>query len=159
VRLRLVAVGKARGLLEEPIAEYERRARRYFTWEAVEVREESFRGAGDEERVRREEGNRILAKVPAGAESVALHRVGESWSSEELAHYLAELPLRGVGAVAVLVGGAFGLSSACLERSHRVLSLSAFTLPHEMARLLITEQLYRAGTIARGEPYHKGPGR
>lgn len=157
MKISLVAVGRVRGVLADPIAEYERRVRRYFSWESFEVREEKFRGGGDENRVRLEEGERLMSHVPRGAEVVALHQEGESWSSEALADHLAALPLRGVSGVAFLIGGAFGLSDGCLQGSNWLLSVSPFTLPHEMARLVISEQLYRAGTIGRGEPYHKGP--
>lgn len=153
----MVAVGRVRGVLADAIGEYERRVRRYFSWDSLEVREERFRGVGDENRVRVEEGDRLMNHVPRGAEIVALHQGGESWSSETLADYLTALPLRGASGVAFLIGGAFGLSERCLQGSNRLLSVSSFTLPHEMARLVITEQLYRAGTIGRGEPYHKGP--
>ena len=64
--------------------------------------------------------------------------------------------MRSSAGVAFVIGGAFGLGDAVLSRSRRQLSLSAMTLPHEMARLVLAEQLYRAGTILRGEPYHKG---
>ncbi|MDQ3555993.1 MAG: 23S rRNA (pseudouridine(1915)-N(3))-methyltransferase RlmH [Gemmatimonadota bacterium] len=157
MKLSLIVVGRARGALTDPIAEYERRVRRYFSWQSVEVREESFRGSGDEARVRREEGERLMGQVPRSAEMIALDQGGERWSSEELADYLVALPLRSVAGAAFLIGGAYGLSDVCLQRSARLLSLSPFTLPHELARLVITEQLYRAGTIGRGEPYHKGP--
>ena len=76
--------------------------------------------------------------------------------SRELAGYLERHGIRASAGVAFVIGGAFGLGSAVLERARRTLSLSKMTLPHEMARLLLMEQLYRAGTISRGEPYHKG---
>ena len=157
MKLALVAVGRVRGPMEAPIAEYERRVRRYFTWQSLEVKEEGWRGVGDDSRVRQEEGARLLARVPAGAEVIALHQSGEAWSSEALAEYLRDLPMRAVAGAAFLIGGAYGLSDPCLAGAARLLSVSPFTLPHEMARLVMTEQLYRAGTIVRGEPYHKGP--
>jgi 23S rRNA (pseudouridine1915-N3)-methyltransferase len=103
-----------------------------------------------------EEGKRLLARVPAGAEVVALDRRGAAWSSERLARYLDELAIRASPGAAFLIGGAFGLSEEVLARASHRLSLSALTFPHELARLIMAEQLYRAGTILRGEPYHKG---
>jgi 23S rRNA (pseudouridine1915-N3)-methyltransferase len=155
VKVLLVAVGRVRGLFADPIAEYEKRVQRYFSFEAHEVREESARGEGDAERVMAEEGKRLLARVPPGIEIVAMHREGQGWDSERLSEHLAEHALRGSPGVAFLIGGAFGLSREVLDAARSRLSLSAFTLPHELARLVLTEQLYRAGTIARGEPYHK----
>jgi len=151
-----VAVGKARGPVSDAIAEYEKRAGRYFSFEAVEVKEEAFRKAGDAARVRDEEGKRLLARVPAGAEIVALHETGKQWTSQQLADYLVELALRGSPGAAFVIGGAYGLSDDVLGRARHQLSLSACTLPHELARLVLAEQLYRAATINRGEPYHKG---
>ena len=156
MRTIILAVGRARGPLADAIAEYEKRAARYFSFEAVEVKEEQFRGKGDAARVRDEEGKRLLARVPAGAEIVALHETGKQWTSPQLADYLQRLAVQGSPGAAFVIGGAYGLSDEILARARHQLSLSAFTLPHELARLVLAEQLYRAGTIARGEPYHKG---
>jgi 23S rRNA (pseudouridine1915-N3)-methyltransferase len=156
MKVAVLAVGRPRGPVAEAVAEYEKRAGRYFSLEAVEVKEEAFRKAGDAARVRDEEGKRLLARVPPGAEVVALHETGRQWTSQQLSEYLQELALRGVPGAAFVIGGAYGLSDEVLARARHQLSLSAFTLPHELARLVLAEQLYRAGTIARGEPYHKG---
>lgn len=157
MKLTLVAVGRPRGAIAEATAAYEQRLRRYYAFEAVEVREEPARRGGDLARVREEEGERLLTRVPAGAQIVALHREGATWRSEKLAAYLEELALRSSPGVALLIGGAYGLADSVLRRANVQLSLSGFTLPHELARLVLTEQLYRAGTISRGEPYHKAP--
>ena len=158
MKVILAVVGRARGGLAAPIAEYEKRAARYHSLEVVEVKEQTARHAGGPAEVMEEEGKRLLARIPPGFEVVALHRLGEGWSSVRLAEHLAEQALRASPGIAFLIGGAFGLSDEVLERARHRLSLSAFTLPHEMARLVLAEQLYRAGTIARGEPYHKGIG-
>lgn len=157
MKIMIVCVGRPRGVLAPAIAEYETRARRYHTLEVAEVREQSARGRAPRE-VMEEEGKRLLARVPAGHRLVALHRGGDRWSSERLADYLADLALEGAPGVSFAIGGAFGLSTAVLDRSSRLLSLSDLTLPHELARLVLAEQVYRAGTIARGEPYHKASG-
>ena len=156
MKVIVVSVGKAKGAVGEAIGEYEARARRYFAFESHEVKEEQYRGKGDAPRVRDEEGKRLLARVPTGAEIVALHETGRAWDSHRLAGYLAELQVRASPGVAFLVGGAYGLSDEILARARHQLALGAFTLPHELARLILAEQLYRAGTIQRGEPYHKG---
>jgi len=93
--------------------------------------------------------------VPAGVEIVALTRKGEAWSSTRLARYLEALAVQGRAGAAFLIGGAWGLAEDLLARASHRLSLSSLTLPHELARLVLAEQLYRAGTILRGEPYHK----
>ncbi len=152
----MLVVGRPAALLADAIAEYERRAGRYWTLDVVEVREEKGRKGLPLDRLRMAESARLLERVPAGAEVVALTRAGEAWSSARLARYLEALALDGRAGAAFLIGGAFGLSTEAIARAHHRLSLSALTLPHELARLLLAEQLYRAGTIVRGEPYHKG---
>ena len=77
-------------------------------------------------------------------------------NSPEFTRYLESLALRSVPEVTFVVGGAFGLGAGVLKRANRRLALSAGTLPHELARLVLAEQLYRAGTIIKNEPYHKG---
>ncbi len=154
MKIAIVAVGNPRGPIAEAIAEYERRVNRYFRFEAIVVKESRNVGQPVADLLA-EEGSRILARVPAQNHLVALHRLGKSWSSEELAHYLQEAAVGGVTGISFVVGGAFGLAPAVLDRADHRLSLSAMTLPHDLARLVLAEQLYRAGTIGRGEPYHK----
>jgi len=155
MRLRLIAVGRPRGAIADAIASYEERLSRYFPYEAAEVREESYRGAGDEKRVVSEEGERLLARVPDGYRVVALDEGGRGLTSEGLAESLGAGRLEAAPGIALLIGGAYGLSEAVLRRAELRLSLSDLTLPHDLARLVLVEQLYRAGTILRGEPYHK----
>lgn len=155
MRVSVICVGRPRGAVADLIAEYERRAERYFRFETIEVRETPHRGQPIEQLIA-DEGERLLARVPAQHELVALHRPGTVWSSERLAAHLSEAAIRSVPGVSFVIGGAFGLASAVIGRAQHQLSLSGMTLTHEIARLLLTEQLYRAGTIGRGEPYHKG---
>jgi len=155
MKLLLVVVGRVRGALAEAVAEYESRAERYWKLEVVEVQAGVRGGQGTPERVREAEGERILAKVPPELELVALTREGTQMGSRELARYLNEHGVRSSPGVAFAIGGAFGLDAAVLSRATRRLGLSELTMPHEMARLVLAEQLYRAGTILKGEPYHK----
>jgi len=150
----VVAVGRVRTPLAEAVAEYEKRAARYWKLEVVEV--SSGPRGGTRDQVRTGEAERLLARIPDGLEIVALTRPGTPMGSMELAGYLEGLGTRSAPGAAFVVGGAFGLGEAVISRARRELSLSSFTLPHEMARLVLAEQLYRAGTIVRGEPYHKG---
>ncbi|HEX5521300.1 MAG TPA: 23S rRNA (pseudouridine(1915)-N(3))-methyltransferase RlmH [Longimicrobiaceae bacterium] len=156
MKLVLLSVGRPRRLFADAIAEYEARAGRYFRFEAADVREEPLRREGDAERVMGEEGKRLLARIPERYHLVALHRGGEEWSSERLARYLGDASLGRIEGVAFVIGGALGLAPEVLQRADVQLALSTFTLPHELARLVLAEQIYRAGTILRGEPYHKG---
>lgn len=156
MKLTVVVVGKVRGALAEAVAEYETRAARYWKLEVIEVDAGAPGGRDDRDAVRAAEEERILARVPDGTDLVALTRSGRGMGSRALASWLGELGLRSAQGATFVIGGAYGVGATILERSRHI-SLSAMTLTHEMARLVLAEQLYRAGTILRGEPYHKGP--
>jgi 23S rRNA (pseudouridine1915-N3)-methyltransferase len=158
LKLTVLAVGKPGKLVADAIREYEDRAARYWALDVHEVK--AVKGkAEDEQRVRSAESERLLARVPPGVELFALTRVGgDAWSSTRLARHLGELTTLAHPGAAFIIGGAFGLSDDALRNADERMRLSAFTLPHDVARLILTEQLYRAGTILRGEPYHKGSG-
>lgn len=154
MRVLVVAVGKPRdAALQAATAEYETRAARYWPLSAHEVREESGR-ATPPDLVREREGERLLAKLPAGCRVICCDPAGDAMSSERFSAWLTEAR-EAARDVAFLIGGAHGLSPGVLQRAERKLLLAPWTLPHELARLVLAEQLYRAGTIARGEPYHK----
>ena len=155
MKIWLIVVGKAGKLVSESVAEYERRARYYWNLDVIEVKEERARKSSSDDQIRVAESERLFERVPAGVEACALTRDGARWSSADLADYLNRQAVQGAAGVAFLIGGALGLSDAVIKRADRTLSLSPMTLTHELARLILTEQLYRAGTIVRGEPYHK----
>ncbi len=156
MKLLVVCVGRVRGELAGPVAEYESRAGRYWKLEIEELPSGTKKGARDAQAVMAAEAERILTRVPPELELVALTREGKPMGSTELSAYLEGHAVRASAGVAFVIGGAFGLDPSVLERARKKLSLSKMTLPHEVARLVLAEQLYRAGTILRGEPYHKG---
>lgn len=156
MRITVVCVGRAGRVMEGAIAEYEARARRYWTLDVAEVREERAGKGVPDALIRNAEGERILKRVPDGADLVALTRTGRAFGSAEFARELEKRAVSGGGDVAFVIGGALGLGEAVLRRATRQMQLSGFTMPHDLARLVLLEQLYRAGTILRGEPYHKG---
>lgn len=152
MRISVVAVGKP-GALAAPIRDYEERARRYWRLEVTEVPQARGREARE---VRVREAGLIRARLRPDHAVVALTRAGRTFSSVALARWLERQtwgPARGVH---FLIGGAFGLEAGLREGCDLAVSLSPFTLPHDLARLVLAEQLYRAGTILRNEPYHKG---
>jgi 23S rRNA (pseudouridine1915-N3)-methyltransferase len=104
--------------------------------------------------VREKEGERLIARVVSGARIVACDPGGAELTSERFADWLRDARDR-AQSVVFIIGGAYGLSADVRRRAELTLSLAPWTLPHELARLVLTEQLYRAGTILRGEPYHK----
>ena len=156
MKVRVVAVGRPGALLAEAIAEYEARAGRYWSLEVVEVRAERGGAARPPADVMAREAERLRAALVPGLETIALTREGRAWGSARLARHLDELRVRAHPGASFLIGGALGLEGALVRGATRRLSLSGMTLPHDMARLVLAEQLYRAGTILRGEPYPTG---
>lgn len=156
MRLVVVAVGRPKdrnvGLA---IRDYETRAGRYFRYSAIEV-PAATGGSEESARVRSREAESIRRRLPDDLARWALTREGETMDSRELAGELADLATYSHPGVAFLIGGAFGLDPDLVRECDRRLSLSELTMPHEVARLVLIEQIYRAGTILRGEPYHKG---
>ena len=155
MELLLLAVGRLRPSYRELADDYLRRLGRHHKVREVEVREASR--APTVEAQRREEAERLRTKLPAAGRLVALAREGAAWTSEEVARRLAGW-LRDARPVALALGGSRGLDPALLATAADRWSLGPLTLPHELARVVVAEQLYRASTILRGEPYHKGGG-
>jgi 23S rRNA (pseudouridine1915-N3)-methyltransferase len=149
VRLLVAVVGTPRAPLADAIAEYERRAARYWPLVVREVKE----GRGAPDVVRREEAAR-LREVCGSARLMCCTERGEGLTSSAFAQRVGQWQ-EAARDVAVVIGGAFGLDPALEASAERSLALAPFTVPHELARLVLAEQLYRAGTIRRGEPYHK----
>ena len=153
MRLVVAAVGKPRNAaLAAAIDDYETRAARYWPLDVHEVREERA-GSLSREIVKDREGER-LADRAGTARIVACDAGGKSFTSEEFAAWL-QREREGDRDAAFVIGGAYGLSDEILRRASMKISLAPWTLSHELARLVLAEQLYRAGTIIRGEPYHK----
>ena len=154
MHFHIAVVGKPRDAnLAAAIAEYEARAARYWPMHISEVREEPARSSSAE-LVRAREAERLLAVIPSGAHIVACELTGKAMTSEQFSAWLQQLRERARD-VAIVIGGAFGLGTAVRERASSTLALAPWTLPHELARLVLAEQLYRAGAILKGEPYHK----
>jgi len=146
LKLRLISVGKDRsGLFEPAVQEYAARLKHYAKLELLELKARATRAAEAEE---------ILSRIGPSERLVALDERGKALGSEELAAWLGRAQ-REAKDVAFVVGGDEGLDPSVLERAALVLSLSRMTLPHRLARVVIAEQLYRAFTLLRGEPYHK----
>ena len=153
ISLHIVAVGKLRPCFREAADDYLDRLSRYLPVDEREVKEAGR--AGNDTAQRREEGKRLAALVPPGCLVVALTRGGEAWSSAELARRLGRWRDEGRD-VALLIGGATGLDDALAEKATHRWGLGPLTLPHELARVVVLEQCYRATTILAGQKYHKG---
>jgi 23S rRNA (pseudouridine1915-N3)-methyltransferase len=154
VRVIIAAVGKPKAQpLAAAIEEYETRAARYWPLDVVEVREGSGRGI-DPGLAKDREGTRLLERIPTTAMVLVCDELGDRLTSAEFATVVAGAR-DNARDVAFIIGGAFGVAASVRGRATRTIQLAPWTLPHEMARLVLAEQLYRAGTIVRGEPYHK----
>jgi 23S rRNA (pseudouridine1915-N3)-methyltransferase len=156
LKIRIIVVDRTRSaFLREGESHYLRRLRKYVHVDWEEVKPASIvKGKRDEE-VLNAEGEFLARKISPKDYLVALDRAGDSLDSEELARWLEDLSRRAPAGVSFVIGGPLGLSKSVLDRAQKVLSLSRLTLTHEMSRLLLLEQLYRAMTILKGEKYHK----
>ena len=153
MKLIVAAVGKPRNAaLAAAIEHYEERASKYWPLEVREVREEPARGS-PVSIVRAKEAERLVARVE-GATVVACDERGVTMTSSKFATFLQDAR-ESARDVAFVIGGAHGLADSLRDGAQTRLALAPWTLPHELARLVLAEQLYRAGTIVRGEPYHK----
>lgn len=150
MQLTVLAVGRLRPAFSELCADYSRRLSRFAAVREIEIRESRRPGAEG----RREEGRRLRERIPGGAVLVALDREGRPWSSEDLAHQV-ERWYEGGNHIALAIGGSTGLDTSLLDSADVRWSLGPGTFPHELVRVTVYEQLYRAFTIMRGMPYHK----
>lgn len=153
LNVTLLAVGRLRPELRSACDDYLRRLGRFFDVHEIEVREAARAPTRAVQQA--EEGRRLLERLPARARLVALARSGRGWTSEELAGRV-KLWQEESRPLALVLGGSTGLDAVVLGRAEERWSLGPLTLPHELARVVVVEQLYRAATILRGTPYHKG---
>ncbi len=147
LRVRLICVGKLKeSFYQQAVEEYRKRLGRYCELEILELPE-----SGDLER----DGAAVMAKLPAGAFTVALCVEGKLYTSEELRNLLSREMNAGVSRLCFVIGGSDGLSEAVKRRADERLSLSRMTFPHHLARVIVLEQIYRAFNMLSGGKYHK----
>ncbi len=155
MEITLFAVGKLRPFYREACDEYIKRIQRYARLTEREFKESSRTGSVAETNL--DEGRRMLDKFPPRAIIIGLTRPGSAWSSAELAEHMGRW-LTESKPLVFAIGGSTGLGEAVLAGARFQWSLGPLTLPHELARVVVCEQIYRAFTILKGEPYHKGRG-
>ncbi len=155
----VIAVGRMKEKPYRQMAdEYIKRLSRFGKFEEIELNdlpEPAGSSPALEEQLRTREGEAVLQRLKQGDHVIALTIPGKRMSSEELAAHVAELRTRGAGRVVFLVGGSLGLGSHVLARADEELSMGPMTFPHQLARVMLLEQLYRAEKIIAGERYHK----
>lgn len=159
LQVKVVGVGKVREkYLQEGIREYAKRLSAYTHLEIIEVDDEPCPerlSKAEEERVKEREGERILKHISALEYVILLDIQGKSLSSIEVASMIEDLALSGRSSIALVIGGSLGVSSEVKRRADFCWSFSRLTYPHQLMRLILLEQVYRAIKISRGEPYHK----
>jgi 23S rRNA (pseudouridine1915-N3)-methyltransferase len=156
LKIRFIVVDRTRSLfLKEGESFYLRRLRRYANIEWTEIRPEKIRKGRPEEEILRKEGESMMERLGSGDYIIALDRTGMQYDSDELACWLGRLSIDIGGRVCFMIGGPLGLSKEIVDRADQILSLSRLTLTHEMCRLFLLEQVYRAFTIMKGHRYHR----
>lgn len=159
MKISILTVGKLKEkYFTQAVAEYAKRLSKYCTLEILEVADEKTPDqASDkvEQQIRDKEGQRLMRLIRDDAFCIALAIQGEMLDSEELSKKIENLTVRGVSHIQFVIGGSLGLSDQVLERADYHLSFSRMTFPHQLMRVILLEQIYRAFRISRHEPYHK----
>ncbi|MEK4222076.1 23S rRNA (pseudouridine(1915)-N(3))-methyltransferase RlmH [Bacillus sp. FSL W8-0116] len=159
MNISIVTVGKLKEkYLKQGIEEYLKRLSAYAKVEIIEVADEKAPETLSEsemEQVKQKEGERILAKLHPDTHVIALAIEGKMYTSEQFSAHIDQLATYGKSKIAFIIGGSLGLSSQVLKRADETISFSKMTFPHQLMRLILLEQVYRAFRIMRGEPYHK----
>jgi len=155
MRLTLICMGKTKEeFIQVGIAKYARYLKPYMDIEIRELREEKIGDLRDAPIIRKKESEKIFKTLPPGAVCVALDERGQEFTSHEFAAFINSTLESGVRDMVFIIGGAMGLDESVTERANKVLAMSRWTLTHEMARVVLLEQLYRAFTIIKGKTYH-----
>ena len=159
MKITVIAVGKIKEkFFQDAVNEYSKRLSRYCKLEIIQVTDEKTPdGASEalETQIREKEGERILSNIKEGSFVVALAIEGAMVDSVELAEKIEKWGVSGISQIVFVIGGSLGLSKAVLSRADYKLSFSKMTFPHQMMRVVLLEQFYRAVKIMRNEPYHK----
>lgn len=159
MKIKVVTVGKLKEkYLKDGIAEYSKRISRFAKLEMIELADEKTPDKANEsenQKILEIEGQRILSKVGDRDFVIVLAIEGKTLSSEEFSKRLEEASIKGFSTLTFIIGGSLGLSSAVKNRANLSVSFGRLTLPHQLMRLVLVEQIYRAFTIQQGSPYHK----
>jgi len=154
----IVCVGKIKeGFFRDAVSEYSKRLSRYINLNIIEVPDEKAPetlSEGERQIVKRKEGERIL-KAIKNSFVIALDLKGEKLSSEKFADFFRLSMVSGINEVSFVIGGSLGLSDSVIKRADRRLCFSDMTFPHQLMRVILLEQIYRAYKIISNEPYHK----
>ncbi len=155
MKLTLLCMGRTReGFIREGIEKYSRYLKHYADLEIRELKEEKIQDLKQAPAIRKKEAERIFKAAPPGALLISLDERGEEYTSHEFAAWMKTALESGVREIVFVIGGALGLDEQVTAKAKKVLALSRWTFTHEMARLVLLEQLYRSFTIITGKTYH-----
>ena len=159
MKIKIVTVGKLKEkYLKDGIAEYSKRISRFAKLEMIELADEKTPDKASEienQKILETEGARILSKVGERDFVLVLAIEGKTFSSEEFSKQLEEASIKGYSTLTFIIGGSLGLAASVKNRANLSVSFGRLTLPHQLMRLVLVEQIYRAFTIQQGSPYHK----
>ena len=159
MKIKIVTVGKLKEkYLKDGIAEYTKRISRFAKLEMIELADEKTPDKASElenQKILETEGARILSKVGERDFVVVLAIEGKTFSSEDFSKQLEQASIKGYSTLTFIIGGSLGLASVVKNRANLSVSFGRLTLPHQLMRLVLVEQIYRAFTIQQGSPYHK----
>ena len=159
MKIKVVTVVKLKKkYFKDGIAEYSKRISRFAKLEMIELADEKTPDRASElenQKILEIEGQRILSKVGDRDFVIALAIEGKTFSSEEFSKQLEEASIKGFSTLTFIIGGSLGLSQGVKKRANLSVSFGRLTLPHQLMRLVLVEQIYRAFTIQQGSPYHK----
>ncbi|HET1151364.1 TPA: 23S rRNA (pseudouridine(1915)-N(3))-methyltransferase RlmH [Streptococcus pneumoniae] len=159
MKIKVVTVGKLKEkYLKDGIAEYSKRISRFAKFEMIELSDEKTPDKASEsenQKILEIEGQRILSKIADRDFVIVLAIEGKTFFSEEFSRQLEETSIKGFSTLTFIIGGSLGLSSSVKNRANLSVSFGRLTLPHQLMRLVLVEQIYRAFTIQQGFPYHK----
>ncbi|HGR3388558.1 TPA: 23S rRNA (pseudouridine(1915)-N(3))-methyltransferase RlmH [Streptococcus pneumoniae] len=159
MKIKVVTVGKLKEkYLKDGIAEYSKRISRFAKFEMIELSDEKTPDKASEsenQKILEIEGQRILSKIDDRDFVIVLAIEGKTFFSEEFSKQLEETSIKGFSTLTFIIGGSLGLSSSVKNRANLSVSFGRLTLPHQLMRLVLVEQIYRAFTIQQGFPYHK----
>ena len=155
MKIKLICVGKTNfNFLKTGEEEYSKRLAHYCSFSRIDIPELKQVKSFTQEEIKLREGELILSKIQSGEYLVLLDDKGKSFNSIAFANHLEKKALHGSSAITFIIGGAYGFSNDLYERSNHKLGLSKMTFSHQMVRMIFLEQLYRAMSILKGEPYH-----
>lgn len=158
MNISIICVGKIKeSFYRDAIAEYAKRLSAYCTFKVIEAEDEPDTGSSDAaiENAKEREAERILKNIKPGMHVITLEIKGKKYSSESFSQYLSDLFVSGKSDIAFVIGGSNGLAKCVSDRADAKISFSDMTFPHQLMRVILSEQIYRAFRIMRGEPYHK----